>query len=95
MCKSTESLNVKNSSEQAGLAHQTSLNVINHLQTIVKTAVRLQNDIDSLYKIEFVKDLYIDDLVSSDQGIHKIVDTLSDITGRAYVEMIRTEVANG
>lgn len=54
-------------------------------------AAKLQKHINNLYKIDFVKDLYMDEVVESDSLLHKITDTLSDILGRAYLERIMKE----
>lgn len=92
MCKpNQESLEVNNSSNQTGLAHQTSLDNQLFIEEAIQTAVRLQRHISGLFKVDFVKDLYIDEVVDADQCIHKITDTLSDILGRAYVERVMSE----
>ena len=86
-----ESLDVKNSSEQTGVAQQTSLYNQQFIEEAVQMAAKLQKHINSLYKIDFVKDLYMDEVVESDSLLHKITDTLSDILGRAYLERIMKE----
>lgn len=87
------SLEAKNSNNQTGLAHQTSLHNQQFIEDAVRTAIKLQNHIDKLYKVDFVKDLYLDELVDADGYINKIVGTLSDVMGHAYVERLRTEDA--
>lgn len=91
MRKLTESLEAKNSNSQTGLAHQTSLYNQQFIEDAVRTAIKLQNHIDKMYKVDFVKDLYLDELVYADGYINKILGTLSDVMGHAYVERIRTE----
>lgn len=91
MRKLTESLEAKNSNSQTGLAHQTSLYNQQFIEDAVRTAIKLQNHIDKMYKVDFVKDLYLDELVDADGYINKILGTLSDVMGHAYVERIRTE----
>lgn len=91
MRKLTESLEAKNSNNQTGLAHQTSLHNQQFIEEAVRTAIKLQNHIDKMYKVDFVKDLYLDELVDADGYINKIVGTLSDVMGHAYVERLRTE----
>lgn len=86
-----ESLEVKQSSDQTGIAHQTSLYNQQFIEEAVQMAAKLQKHINSLYKIDFVKDLYMDEVVESDSLLHKITDTLSDILGRAYLERIMKE----
>ena len=70
MRKLTESLEVNNSSNQTGLAHQTSLYNQQFIEDAVRTAVKLQNHIDKMYKVDFVKELYLDNLVDADQQDH-------------------------
>lgn len=91
MRKLTESLEAKNSNSQTGLAHQTSLHNQQFIEDAVRTAIKLQSYIDKMYKVDFVKDLYLDELVDADGYINKIVGTLSDVMGHAYVERLRTE----
>ena len=91
MRKLTESLEAKNSSNQTGLAHQTSQYNQQFIEEAVRTAIKLQNHIDKMYKVDFVKDLYLDELVDADGYINKIIGTLSDVMGYAYVELLRTE----
>lgn len=86
-----ESLEAKNSNNQTGLAHQTSLYNQQFIEDAVRTAIKLQNHIDKMYKVDFVKDLYLDELVDADGYINKIVGMLSDVMGHAYVERLRTE----
>ena len=69
--------------QQTGLAHQTSL----HNQQFIE----LQNHIDKMYKVDFVKELYLDNLVDADGYLNKIIRTLSDVMGHAYVERLKTE----
>lgn len=88
-----ESLEAKNSNSQTGLAHQTSLHNQQFIEEAVRTAIQLQNHIDKMYKVDFVKDLYLDELVDADGYINKILATLSDVMGHAYVERLRTEGA--
>ena len=76
---------------QTGLAHQTSLYKQQFIEEAVRTAIKLQICIDKMYKVDFVKDLYLDELVDADSYINKILDTLSDVMGHAYVERLRTE----
>ena len=70
MRKLTESLEVNNSSNQTGLAHQTSLYNQQFIEDAVRTAVKLQNHIDKMYKVDFVKELYLDNLVDADFRCH-------------------------
>ncbi len=44
--------------QQTGLAHQTSLHNQQFIEDAVRTAVKLQNHIDKMYKVDFVKELY-------------------------------------
>ena len=53
----------------------------------------MQNHIDKMYKVDFVKDLYLDELVDADGCLNKIMGMLSDVMGHACVERIRTEDA--
>lgn len=91
MRKLTESLEAKNSNNQTGLAHQTSLYNQQFIEDAVRTAIKLQNHIDKLYKVDFVKDLYLDELVDADGCLNKIMGMLSDVMGHAYVERLRME----
>ena len=91
MRKLTESLEVNNSSNQTGLAHQTSLYNQQFIEDAVRTAVKLQNHIDKMYKVDFVKELYLDNLVDADGYLNKIICILSDVMGHAYVERLKTE----
>ena len=93
MRKLTESLEAKNSSNQTGLAHQTSQYNQQFIEEAVRTAIKLQNHIDKMYNVDFVKDLYLDELVDADGCLNKIMGMLSDVMGHACVERIRTEDA--
>ena len=44
-----------------------------------------------MYKVDFVKELYLDNLVDADGYLNKIIRTLSDVMGHAYVERLKTE----
>ena len=85
------SLEAKNSNNQTGLAHQTSLYNQQFIEDAVRTAIKLQNHIDKMYKVDFVKDLYLDELVDADGCLNKIMGMLSDVMGHAYVERLRME----
>lgn len=77
--------------QQTGLAHQTSLHNQQFIEEAVRTAVKLQNHIDKMYKVDFVKELYLDNLVDADGYLNKIICILSDVMGHAYVERLKTE----
>lgn len=91
MLNSTQSLGVNNSSEQAGMAHQTSLYTQLFVEDVLRTAIKLESQIQKLYEVRFVQDLFLDEWVESDHHVSQIINTVSQIAGHSYVERIREE----
>lgn len=96
---STESLNVNNSSNQTGVAHQTSFNnestfktkeeVLNLAKEMVSLAAKLQNGIWKLQETSLVQEMFSSDMAEAEMEMSYISLALSDVFGTAYMEAIR------
>lgn len=55
----------------------------------MKAAVALQVKFNSLYEVDFVKEMYFEEVCHADNDIYGIIDTLTGLVGRAYAERLK------
>lgn len=99
MLKQEVSLNVNNSSNQTGVAHQTSQEkestfktkkeVLDLAKELVGLAAKLQNGIWKLQETSLVQEMFSSDIAEAELEMSTISLALSDVFGTAYMEAIR------
>lgn len=91
MRKPNQSLEVKQSNDRTGTAHRTGTDSIELISQSIRRAVRLEKDIDTLSGVGLVREIYSKEMFNASESITRVIDTLSEVMGCAFVEQIREE----
>lgn len=85
MLKTTQSLNVKHSSEQTGSIHQTDYEAIKEALTL---AVRLTSRVDDLFGRELFREMFGDEIIEATNESFKVLNKMQSIMGYAVSQQI-------
>lgn len=92
MCKTTQSLEVKQSSNQTGTVHQT--DYCKEIEESIQAALNLQKRICDLFEMPFIADMFNNEIRRTEQCTIEILEDLAPIMGYAVINAKR-DAQNG